>query len=425
MKRKLLLAALCAVIAGAASVAGLVSSSSAAPNRALAGTIKVWIMDPGDTQLRDVLTAQARRFEGQHAGTNVDLRFVGWGAGHQQITTAIASGETPDVAELGTTWTGEFASTGAVQSIGKVAKGRYVASLVDSGSVRGTAYGYPWYAGARALLYRKDLLARVGAKKAPATWNELLALGQKLKKKVKGVYPFGITGTYTVPTVLPLIWQFGGNVAIFKNGRWVSRVNSPQAVAGLSFYGKLFKLGFAPRGALTKHEGHVRSDFAAGNVAMAFGGGWDYNSIIQTNPSLKGKIGVALAPAGPGGNRDMFAGGSHLVVFKRSSQKTLARQFIEFLVAPRQMNEWVTKIGFLPGTTASIKGSGWLKSGVYGAFARQLMNHSRVMPKTPTWGKLEVQPSPIDGAVQRILKGESAKKVLDGLARTMDRTFAG
>ena len=159
----------------------------------LEGSISVWIMDPGSPKIQGVVKQYGTDFEAAHPGTKVDIQFVPWAQAHDKFVTAIAGGKVPDVAEMGTTWTPEFADQGGLTEQPEIAKAEYVSSLVDAATLDGKVYGKPWYAGARSLIYRKDILEKAGVK-PPKNWDEMMAAAKAIKAKVKGVYPVSFTG---------------------------------------------------------------------------------------------------------------------------------------------------------------------------------------------------------------------------------------
>src|SRR6478735_2584208 len=159
-------------------------ASSGGGKAKLEGSISVWIMDPGSPKIQGVVKQYGTDFEAAHPGTKVDIQFVPWAQAHDKFVTAIAGGKVPDVAEMGTTWTPEFADQGGLVEQPKISKGDYVSSLVDAATLNGKVYGKPWYAGARALIFRKDILEKAGIDKPPATWDEMMAAAKQIKAKV-------------------------------------------------------------------------------------------------------------------------------------------------------------------------------------------------------------------------------------------------
>lgn len=141
---------------------------------------------------------------------DLDVQMVPWTAAKDKFTTSIAGNTTPDVAEVGTTWTPEFADAGALADLTakvKAAKldGDLVAGLKDAGTVDGKLYGMPWYAGIRSFLYNKDIFAKAGITTPPATWAELKDAVAKIKKADPAVTPFFIPGNSEF-TATPFIW---------------------------------------------------------------------------------------------------------------------------------------------------------------------------------------------------------------------------
>jgi len=187
-----LLAALCVVgltLAACGSDDNKSSASKASTTSSaakLSGSIDVWIMDPGSPKIQSVVKGYATAFQSEHPGTTVNIEFVPWAQAHDKFTTSIAGGKTPDVAEMGTTWTPEFADEGAFEEVSKPPPGQYVSSLVDAATLNGKVWGKPWYAGSRALIYRKDVLKKAGVD-VPKTWDELLAASKAIKAKVRQV----------------------------------------------------------------------------------------------------------------------------------------------------------------------------------------------------------------------------------------------
>ncbi len=320
--------------------------------RSARGPLQVWIMEPGSAELRAFFTSATTEFESAHPGDRVSVQFVPWASAHDQFVTAIGGGQTPDVAEMGSTWTPEFADIGALEPVDLT--GRYVPSLVDAATLGGKVYGVPWYAGARALIYRADFLRSLGLA-VPATWNDLLTVGRAVRDRAR-MPAFGVAGD-AEHYVLPMVWQNGGEIAVRKDGVWRSGMSTPPAVAAVQFYADLFRTEhFAPAGALSWNARDVRQAFAAGDLAMMIGGAWDLKAILAAHPELAGKVGTALLPAGPAGDRSSFAGGSHLVVFSGTKKEAVAHRYIDFLLDPARVAAFTSRIGFLPATLGSAGG---------------------------------------------------------------------
>jgi N,N'-diacetylchitobiose transport system substrate-binding protein len=383
-------------------VAGACSGSSRSTRpRSAAEAITGWIMEPGTPALKEFINGTVRDFQKAHAGKTVKVQFVPWPAAHDQFISAIGGGQVPDLAEVGTTWNPEFAAVGALDEIRERLDG-YVPSLLESATLEGKRYGLPWYAGARGLIYRKDVLAQLGLQ-PPTTWDELISVGRQVQQRTK-MHAFGVYGKGT-HIFLPMVWQAGGEIAVRRNGRWTAAIDSPEAVRAIQFYSDLFtKERFAPAGALNWSSLDVRSAFVNGDLAMMIGGGWDLDAMVAANPALRDRVGTALTPAGPSGNRDAFAGGSNLAIFQRSEHKTLARAFADFLLAPARVKDFSSQLGFLPGSTAGLEARAATEDALHAPFRTQLAEHSRQYPASPKWGTFEGE-NLFASAVQEVMQG--------------------
>lgn len=384
-----------------------------------AGSIEVWIMQPGTEAVEDIVRGQVEEFE-EETGAQVDLQFVPWPAAHDQFVTGIAGDRVPDVAEMGTTWTPEFGEMGALAPV-ETADQDFVESLVESGTIEDETLGAPWYAGARSLIYRADIFEELGLE-PPETWDDVIAAGETIEEETD-LFPFGVIGAYT-HLYLPMIWNWGGDIAEEADGQWESRVDSPEAVEAWSFYQDMFDRGWAPEGALGWNSADLREAFAAGDFAMMVGGGWDLAAIIGSNPDLEGNVEAVLTPEGPDGNRDAFAGGSHFVIFEGSEDSDLAQQLIDHMLDEERVAEFATEIGFLPGTESGIEASGLLDDELYSPFAEQLRDHSRTYPASGGWGTIEGE-GVFEDAMERVLGGDSSpEEALTEVDARLDEVFA-
>lgn len=350
------------------------------------GELTVWIMEPGNPEVQATIDGFGDDFEAERDGVTVNIEYVPWPDAHTQLTTALAGGQVPDVAELGNTMTPEFAEAGAFAPVEAPEGVEYVAGLAQSAEVDGATYGYPWYAGARALIYRTDVFDEAGVD-VPETWDDVLAAGEAIEAEVDDVDPIHVAGAYQHMNQ-PLIWGTGGDIASREGDTWTPGYDTPEGHQALEFFVELWDRGWSPEGAVTWNSADVREAFANGQAAMMVGGGWDLRVILDSNPDLDGNVGVALMPAGPAGNRDVFAGGSHLAVFEESENQELAKEFAEYMISTEQATAFADQIGFLPGTVDGVEAAVGGDE-LFGVFGDQFVNHSRPYPVAGWWGTVE------------------------------------
>jgi len=384
---------------------------------ALSGDLTVWIMQPGEDVLA-TLEDTADAFEAEHEGVTINYESIPWDGGHDQFVTAIAGGQVPDLAELGNTWLLEFAEQGAIAPVEWPEGEEFVPGLADSAVLDGANYGFPWYAGVRALIYRTDVFEEAGVE-VPTTWDELLEVGDTIAAEVDDIAPIRAAGVYQ-HMYQPLIWGFGGDIATQDGDTWTPGFDTDEGHAALEFFNTLWEKGWSPEGAVQWNSVDVRDDFANGGAAMMIGGGWDLTAILGANPDLEGNLGTALLPAGPSGNRDSFAGGSHLGVFAESDQQELAQAYGEFMVSAEQVAAFTGSEGFLPGTVGGVEAAVGGDE-LYGAFADQYLEHSRFYPIGGWWGQAEGA-AVIPNEVQKLMLGE---QTVQETAAAIDAGLAG
>ena len=383
-----------------------------------ADEITVWIMQPGSETLQDMLEGFTEDFEAE-TGADVNLIFQPWADAHDAFTTGIAAGDTPDVAEMGTTWTAEFGELGAFAEQELDTGDDYIEGVVESGMPEGTPLGLPWYAGARALIYNATVFDELGLD-PPDTWDELVEVGQTIQEETD-MYAYSVVGAGANHFVLPKVWQAGGSIAEQgADGSWSATINEPEGVEAFEFYAELFtEYEFSPAGALNWDVNDAQSAFINEDLAMYLGLGVNLGAVLAQDPDFE--PGVALLPEGPGGNRDTLAGGSHLVRFADSEAPELAQQYIEFLLEDDRVAEFAGEVGFFPGTVGGIEAMDLDEHGE--VFAEMLINHSASYPPTAEWGGFEGAEL-FTSAIQTIMMGDvDAQAALDDVAERMDAEF--
>ncbi|WP_084614485.1 sugar ABC transporter substrate-binding protein [Nakamurella lactea] len=389
--------------------------------------LTVWIMEGTNPDATPFFADVAKDFKAQ-TGADLDVQFQPWADAHDKFTTAIAGGTTPDVAEIGTTWTPEFAQAGALEDLTQQVapmKDNLVQGLVDAGTMDGKLYGMPWYAGVRSFVYNKDVFEKAGVQ-PPTTWDELVAAGEKIKSAVPDVVPFAVAGDCSY-CMMPFIWGAGGDVATQQDGKWTSTIDSPESQAGLTFYTDLaLKQGLSTPAAATWKETDLLKNFESGKLAMVITGNWTITKITTDAPDMKGNLG---AFAIPGKTADKlspsFLGGSHLGIFKASQNKELAWKFIELMSSDKYAQQWAQSSNFFPGIKSLLDETAKSADPLIAPFAKQMVEAGKSMPVTPDWGKIEGA-KVLTKMLQSVLTGKaSVADATKTAAGEMNDSFGG
>lgn len=364
----------------------------AAADEEIGGTVDVWAMGAEGEKL-DVL---AKDFMAQNPGVTVKVTPIAWEIAHDKLLTSVAGGQTPDVSQMGTTWMGEFAATGALEEVpDSIDMESFFEGARNTAIIDDTPMGVPWYVETRLLYYRKDIAEKAGITEPPANWDELKAMAKAMKEKGGARYGIALAPD-NWQEFLPFVWQTGGEVTEGENWNF----DSPEVVEALEYYKSFFDEGLT---AESVPEGFaVEQGFVEGTHPMFFSGPWHMSLIEELGgPEFEGKW--AIAPMPEKDSRTSFVGGSDLVVFKDSDNKDAAWKFVEYLTTPETQVTWYDTAAALPSTTA-----GWEDPSIADdeqiAVFRQQLDNTKAQPSISTWNEIS---SVINDEMERVIVGDA------------------
>jgi len=374
------------------AVAGCSSSQGTNTNQP-SGTLTVWLMNgSAPPAIVDAVNAD---FKAKYPNVTVDVQIQQWSDVTTKLDTAYAGSSPPDVAELGNTLVAKYAAAGALQDIsGK--KGSYegsstwLQSLTESCTYGGKLYCVPYYAGSRAIIYRKDMFTAAGITSTPTSVDDLMTSGQKLMDANKSDANFSalyFPGKYWYAAA-PFVWDFGGDIATQSGGQWKGALDSTQSQQGLTtLKGLVDKLSRADK---TGDELKQDQAFAQGHIAMIVANGWEVGVITDPkagDPTLKDKLGVFPIPSHTAGKTaPVFLGGSDLGIAAKSKQQSLAQEWVKLLAGVKYQSQMATVGQVIPNNTTLLD----LNAGnpLLGTFAAAAKN-SRFVPNSPNWANVE------------------------------------
>lgn len=390
-------------------------------------TLTAWIMEGTNADPDSYVAALTEAFK-KETGADLEVQFVPWAEAHDKFVTSIAGGTTPDVAEVGTTWTPEFAAAGGLVDLTSAVEeagltGDLVPGLVEAGTVDGSLYGMPWYAGVRSVVYRTDVFEDAGVE-PPTSWDELIEVGKQLEQANPDMIAFPVPGDSEYG-VYPFVWGAGGDIAVQEGDSWTSTINSPEAQEGISFYTDLaLEHGLSTPAATTWDEADLSDAFTRGDVAMMIAGSWTPPALVEAAPDLEGKIGAFPIPGPDGGLSPSFLGGSHLSVFQASENKDLAFKLVEMMSTGEFAQMWGEQTGFFPGTTTLLEEVQQAEEPLVAPFATQMVEAGKSVPVTPLYGQVQGKKT-VSAMLQSILSGDaSVAEATDKAAEEMDEIFS-
>src|SRR5919109_1367797 len=356
------------------------------------GTLTVWLMNGSAPQA--VVDGVNADFKAKYPNVTVKVEIQQWGDIGTKLDTAFAGSTPPDVVELGNTLVAKYAAAGALEDIsGKKStfdnSSTWLQSLTDSCTLNSKLYCVPYYAGSRAIIYRKDFFDAAGVQ-APTSMDQLLTVGQKLMQAHSSDPNFSalyFPGKYWY-AALPFVWDFGGDIATQSGGKWSGSLNSPASQQGLTQLNTL--VSALSRADKTGDEAKQDQAFAQGHIAMIIANGWEVGVITDPkagDPTLKDKLGVFPIPGkAAGSSAPVFLGGSDLGVAAKSKNAELATQWVQMLTNAKYQTQMATVGKVIPNTTSLLDLN--KSDPLIGTFAIAAKN-SRFTPNAANWANVE------------------------------------
>jgi len=292
-------------------------------------------------------------FRAEHPTLRLEVQQIPFSAAHEKLLTAIVGRSTPDVAQVGNTWIPELVALDALQPldgwltrVSVTRKENHFPGIWATNTLGEHLWGIPWYVDTRLLFYRKDLLARAGIQQPPRDWNEWLFAMRRLKEIGTGPYAMFLPLDDWVPLVA-FTWQQEGDLV----GQDLEpRFCDAPFRSALAFYLQLFREELAPVMG-SAQVGNYYQRFADGWFAMYITGPWNLGEFRQRLPAPMATAWDTAplpAPAGKPYPGVSLAGGSSLVVFRRSRHKEQALELVAYLARPAVQVAFYRATGDLP-----------------------------------------------------------------------------
>jgi N,N'-diacetylchitobiose transport system substrate-binding protein len=352
---------ICACLALSAVTA---TATTASPT---ATTLTVWLQEDARDNWGGVVNAAVESFERAHSDVNVEVEYQTWNQHLAKFDATIAAGNVPDVIEMGNTEMTKYMDAGAFADItsqkGSIPNSRtWLKGLEDSARLRGKLYGVPYYAGARAVIYRKDLYRAAGIRKLPTSLTQFEVTSKKLMRRYGKDQRFSalyFPGQYWLAS-MSFVYDYGGSIARFKNGRWVGTLDSPQAIKALTRLKSIVR-----RYSRASRTGDEANPFQAvvfgqGKVGNIIANGWEWGLALDTekySSKLKEtQLGAYPMPSHVKGKyMPTFLGGSDLAIPAQSNSRSLALDWIKAFTNTSSMTQLATQGKVIPNTTSLLR----------------------------------------------------------------------
>ena len=183
---------------------------------------------------------------------------------NQKISVALATGTGPDIMDNDASFYSLYYSKGVLEPLNLAVFGaetyaeliaRYTPGGLDAATFDGKVYALPYQGNSMSLFINNKEFRAAGLdpkKDAPKTWQDVIALGPKLKivqgtRTVQKAFDFPYhSNRWEVQDFQPLTEQFGGKL-LSDDGK-TAYLNSPAAVKALTLWVRGHQGGRRPAG---------------------------------------------------------------------------------------------------------------------------------------------------------------------------------
>lgn len=382
---------------------------SRAPSASLSGTtVTVWTME------------DAAKFEAlvqpfvDSTGVIVDVEAVPWDALNEKLTAAVASGNGPDVTQVGLSLLPTFQAAGALEDVTDALAAHPTldsSTFLDAVSAEelspdGTVTSIPWVADTRVLFYRTDIFEEVGLAGPPTTWAEFTAAAEQLATRGEGQYGYYIP-QWDAPLPIQFTWQAGGDV-VGADGK--INLDTPEFKKAVDLYTGFFEKNTVP----TASDFDQTAGFISGAAPMLISGPYLASAIKEQAPELDGKWAVTTLPKDVAGTA-LFAG-SNLGVWKGSDNAEGALALLDYLSAPETQVAWFEATGLLPTNKAAAADPAVTADPNVAVYAEQLAD-AKLLPLVPQWDQISA--AILSALNEIVLNGADKAATLEALNQTV------
>ncbi len=387
--------------------AGCAGSTNTSSNTTDNGPVQIWTMEDSAS-----FTALMQDFTKQ-TGIQVQVEAVPWGNVNDKLTTAVASGNGPDLMQIGLSLLPTFQSSGALLDLSPYVKdhpglqsSNYLSAVAsDKINPSGKVLSVPWVSDVRVLFYRSDILSAAGISSPPTTWAQFHDDAAKLAQRGKGKYGYYIP-QWDSALPVEFTWEAGGDV--MQNGKVT--FDTPQFKTAADFYINFYKEKLVP----TASDFDQTQGFVSGAAPMLISGPYLAASIKSAAPQLDGKWNVTLLPRNVKGT-SLFAG-SNMGVWAKTKHVAASLRLLDYLAKTNAQINWFKATNELPTAKSALADSTLTSDPMVKVYTDQLQD-AKLLPLVPKWDK--ISQALLDSLNSIVLKGSDEASTLATLNATV------
>ncbi|WP_295238221.1 ABC transporter substrate-binding protein [Veillonella sp.] len=271
----------------------------------------------------------------------------------QNLQASLASGQTPDVVQMGWNFLNyaheNFENEDINKIFAKAGDSNFINDTFEPNIARlaqtaeGTQVGVPYSLSVPVLYYNPDIFKAAGLdpNTPPKTWEEVQQYAQQIKNAT-GTPAFFMQEYADTWTNQALVESNGGTMLIQKDGKWQAGFDTPEAAQGYQVIADMIKAGTGLHA--TNEEGF--QSFTSGKLAMV---ATTIGKRANFEKSSQFKVMTTTFPAFGSKPVKVPAGGNFLMILSKDEAKQKAAvEFIKYLESAENLTKWDTGTGYLP-----------------------------------------------------------------------------
>lgn len=317
-------------------------------------TLEFWHTQTGPN--KDKLEALIKDFQAKNPNITINAQYVGnYTQLYQKIQTAIAGGQTPDIAVAYENQVADYQTASVIVPLEDYVKSKKYGLTQDDyldilqtyrydnfyPNIKNQMLSFPFTKSVMVMYYNMDALKAAGIDQPPQTWDEF-------HKDALAVSKGGVKG-YAISIDASLFDQMvpslGGQIMNDTQTKYI--FNNQAGLQALSLLQSMVKDGSAYQIAKQYDD---QNDFGAGKAVFTLSSSAGlafYKQVVDQG----GKFawGVAPPPHGPGQQPYTDLYGANISIFKSTPEKQLAAWlFIKYFTSKEINPDWSTTTGYLP-----------------------------------------------------------------------------
>lgn len=426
------------LLKGALGAAGVAALGSRTTRGARAQTVKLVNVEHDSRPLDNAAyEAVYEAFREQNPDIEIEFQIIPWEQARPKMLTLAQANSLPDMGRM--EWASDYAAAEMLVPLDDLVDeetlSRFDTLSLEYGSAVGNdgerhLYALPWFQGSAAILVNKTLLDKAGLDlKEEWTTDEFSEYARALTVESEqwGVALDAAGIGDPVQNLLLAVYAYGG--------RWVAGdaantepemiiFNSPETVAGITWYTDLFTAGYAVPSAPTDTYKERDANFQSGKAAMEWQGPWSLLEIQENFAKGGYELASMPLPKGPAGNPNWY-GGAHASIYKAAADKGVVEQalkWISFLSSDEGEMLYCKTNGMIPASMTAQQDPFWSENELYKGYLNSFPTIARMDPIWAT-GLNSILDDTVPPLLQGVLNGQLAPE--DMAAQVQDAVVQG